>query len=269
MNRKKWIAIALCAVLIFAFMKNQSGSGARAEAEPSQTELPAFITMLAEGIWPENEYTAGVPVPPGTVGWAMLDSQNESCSIQVQSVPQAQFDDYYQQLQDTGYQEIERTEEKNEISIGTLLSDGSRSISLAYSEQTLMICLMNRGINGGSRGFLQSGNLENVYVNGYATYDDENGIQVVTELYVLDSADPKPAFELVSGRVTLILGDSGTVHYLGTECTGREAVALAVNTGVTGASGATGAVIIAGTAWAENAAGGGGSFTVSFDITIP
>lgn len=31
------------------------------------------LTMLDEGVWPENEYTEGLSVPPGTVSWAVLD----------------------------------------------------------------------------------------------------------------------------------------------------------------------------------------------------
>ena len=31
------------------------------------------ITTLDEGVWPDNEYTEGLPVPSGTVAWTILD----------------------------------------------------------------------------------------------------------------------------------------------------------------------------------------------------
>ena len=39
--------------------------------------------MLDEGVWPVNEYTEGLPVPSGTVAWAMLDTEHENCSISI------------------------------------------------------------------------------------------------------------------------------------------------------------------------------------------
>ena len=39
------------------------------------------VTMLEEGVWPENEYTEGLPIPLGTVSWAMLDTEHGYCSI--------------------------------------------------------------------------------------------------------------------------------------------------------------------------------------------
>lgn len=34
------------------------------------------VTKLDEGVWPANEYTEGLPVAPGTVAWATLDTEN-------------------------------------------------------------------------------------------------------------------------------------------------------------------------------------------------
>ena len=39
--------------------------------DPSNTQSES-ITMLDEGVWPANEYTEGLPVPSGTIAWAML-----------------------------------------------------------------------------------------------------------------------------------------------------------------------------------------------------
>lgn len=268
MNKKRLIALVVCMAAMFGLMRYRSQSRAPLEATPSQVSPPERLIQL-ENRWPENEYTAGLPVPPGTVSWAVEDGQKGFCSVQLLSVSEKAFEEYYEVLQSTGYQEIEQVEGEPQISIGTLLSDGERTVSLAYSGQTLVITMTEQGIRGTEKGFLGSGNLVNVYVNGYATYDAQNGVQVVTELYVPESEKLTPELTQVTGWVILILNGERTVHHLGTEGEALDAVALAVSTGITGNSGDRGTVIIGGTACADNAAGGAGSFGVVFDITIP
>ena len=36
------------------------------------------VTKLNEGVWPANAYTEELPVPPGTVAWATLDTEHEN-----------------------------------------------------------------------------------------------------------------------------------------------------------------------------------------------
>ncbi len=268
MNKKRLIALAVCMVALFGLMRYRSQSRAPLETTPSDPEPPASVAVL-ENLWPENGLTESIPVPPGTVSWAMEDEQKGICAVQLLSVGEKAFEEYYEALQSSGYQEIEQVEGEPQISIGTLLSDGEKTVSLAYSGQTLVITLTEQGIRGTEKGFLGSGNLVNVYVNGYATYDTEKGVQVVTELYVPESEKLVPELTRVSGWVILILNGERTVHYLGTEGEALDAAALAVSTGITGNSGDRGTVIIGGSACADNAAGGAGSFAVVFDITIP
>lgn len=268
MNKKRLIALAVCAVALLGLMRYRTQSRTPLEPVPSQVTLPEQLIQL-ENRWPENEYTAGLPVPPGNVSWVMEDSVRETCSVQLLSVSEADFDGFYKALQAAGFQEIEQLEGERLASVGTLLSDGNRTVSLAYSGQTLVITLSNQGLTGGKAGFLEKDRLANVYVNGYATYDTGDGVQVVTELYLPESEELSPALEQVSGWVILILNGERTVHYLGAEGEGLPSVASAVNTGITGNSGDKGTVIIGGSAWGTNVAGGAGSFGVVFDITIP
>lgn len=268
MNKKRLIALVVCVIALFGLMRYRSGGRALLETTPSQVTPPEQLIQL-KNRWPENEYTASLPVPPGNVSWAMEDSERGTCSVQLLSVNEADFDDFYKALQTAGFQEIEQLEGERMASVGTLLSDGNRTVSLAYSGQTLVITLSNQGLTGGKAGFLEKNQLANVYVNGYATYDAEDGVQVVTELYIPESEELSPALEQVSGWVILILNGERTVHYLGAEGEGLSSVASAVNTGITGNSGDKGTVIIGGSAWGANVAGGAGSFGVVFDITIP
>ena len=94
------------------------------------------ITMLDEGVWPVNEYTEGLPVPPGTVAWAMLDTQSGYCSINIEEMSEAEYTDYMDLLKQEGYSVIEEVSEEikgqNYVSIGTILSNGEKGLSISY-----------------------------------------------------------------------------------------------------------------------------------------
>lgn len=263
---RKIFALTLCIIVAVSLAACSAERPSNITTVNSSDTISDAITFIDDGVWPENEYTQDIPVPPGTVSWVMLDSENESCSIQISDVTGLQFDSYYQKLLNADFAEIKKAEE--EVSIGSIVSNGSKSISLAYASTVLMMTIVNRGVNGSELGFLQISNLTNVYVNAYSTYDDEDGVQVVAELYVPEGEEPKPAFTMVSGMVTVTVGSQTTTYYLGST-TSTEAVGIAVNTKVLGTSGEEGFVVIAGTAYADNAVAGCGSFGIAYDITIP
>lgn len=75
---KKFVSIiAILLMLSLAACSNQDTPSAADNPSNTQTESN---TMLDAGVWPVNEYTEGLPVPSGTVGWAMLD-QGKRCLI--------------------------------------------------------------------------------------------------------------------------------------------------------------------------------------------
>ena len=101
------------------------------------------ITMLDEGVWPANEYTEGLPVPPGTVAWAMLDTQSGYCSINIEEMSEAEYNDYMDLLKQEGYSVIEEVSEEikgqDYVSIGTLLSNDEKGLSISYIPDNLTI----------------------------------------------------------------------------------------------------------------------------------
>lgn len=269
---KRLFAIALCVLLAFSTTACSPKKPGNIHVTPSPDTVPSSILFDASGKWPENRFTQGLPISSGTVGWVMLDTERSTCGIQVNSISKEQFQTYYSALQNAGFSVIEKVtgSEKGQkfVSIGTLLSNGSKTVSLAYANSVLMMTLVNSGIEGSKVGFLPSGNLTNVYVSAYSTYDDRDGIQVITELYVPEGEQPKPAFSVIHGIVTVTVGEITTTHYLGSAQKGVSA-GIAVNTARLGASGEKGFVSIAGTACADNAPAGCGSFAISYEITIP
>lgn len=109
----------------------------------------------------------------------------------------------------------------------------------------------------------------NVRINSYATYDENDGVQVKVKLYVPWYESPKPEFTGMSGTVTVDLnGTSDPTSFFET-ANGEETIESDVDTGVTGDSGDTGTVSVSGVATANNALLGGGVFGISYDITIP
>lgn len=59
---------------------------------------PEGIIMLDEGVWPVNNYTEGLPVPSGTVAWAMLDTEQGNCSISIVDIDEGKYSGYMELL---------------------------------------------------------------------------------------------------------------------------------------------------------------------------
>ena len=94
------------------------------DASNSQSE---GIIRLDEGEWPVNEYTEGLPVPTGTV--AGIDEND--------------YDNYMELLIQEGFSVVENVSEKikgeNYVSVGTLLSNGEKGLSISYIPDNLTI----------------------------------------------------------------------------------------------------------------------------------
>lgn len=101
------------------------------------------ITMLDEGVWPVNEYTEGLPVPSGTVLWAMIDNEHQNCSINIADISETDYDNYLDLLKQDGFSVIEEASEEikgqDYVSIGTLLSNGEKGLSISYIPNSFTI----------------------------------------------------------------------------------------------------------------------------------
>ena len=113
-------------------------------ADGSQSE---GITMLDEGVWSVNDYTEGLPIPPGTVEWAMLDAQHKNYSVSITDITEDDYDAYRKLLTQEGFSVMENAAEEiagqDYVSIGTLLSNGEKALSISYtpSHLTMYIAL--------------------------------------------------------------------------------------------------------------------------------
>ena len=111
--------------------------------ETSVDAPPQAYTQLDEGVWPVNAYTDGLPVPPGTVAWAMLDAEHKNCSIGIEDIAESEFDDYLNRLKQAGFSVVEDVSEKikgqDYVSVGAILSNGEKGVSVSYVPGNLAI----------------------------------------------------------------------------------------------------------------------------------
>ena len=138
---KKFVSI-IAILLMFSLSACSNQDTPTGTNNPSNTQSES-ITMLDDGVWPVNEYTDGLPVPPGTVEWAMLDTEHGNCSISIVNISETEYNDYFELLKQEGFSVIEEVSEKiegqNYVSIGTLLSNEEKGLSISYIPDNLTI----------------------------------------------------------------------------------------------------------------------------------
>ena len=138
---KKFVSIiAVLLILSLVACSNQDTPPTTDNSSNTQSEN---ITMLDEGVWPMNEYTEGLPVPSGTVAWAMLDTEHGNFGISIAGIDEKGYDNYMELLIQEGFSVVENVSEKikgeNYVSVGTLLSNGEKGLSISYIPDNLTI----------------------------------------------------------------------------------------------------------------------------------
>lgn len=139
---KKYISVlAIMLTISLAACSNQDISSAPAN---NGSNTPSnSVTILEEGVWPANEYTEGLPVPPGTVAWATLDAEHENCSVNLTDISETDYNEYIEVLKQGGFSIVEDVSEEIEgqdyVSIGTLLSNEEKWIAISYIPDSFTI----------------------------------------------------------------------------------------------------------------------------------
>ena len=138
---KKFVSIiAVLLILSLVACSNQDTPPTTDNSSNTQSEN---ITMLEEGVLPMNEYTEGLPVPSGTVAWAMLDTEHENCGISIVDIDESAYNEYMELLKQEGFSVIEDVSEEikgqDYVSIGTLLSNDEKGLSISYIPDNLTI----------------------------------------------------------------------------------------------------------------------------------
>lgn len=137
---KKFISIAMILLMLSLTACSKQTPDDTENVSNMQSEN---ITMLDEGIWPVNEYTEGLSVPSGTVLWAMLDHEHQNCGINITDISETDYKDYLERLKQDGFSVVEEIseeiKEQNDLSIGTLLSNSKKGLSISYIPNSLTI----------------------------------------------------------------------------------------------------------------------------------
>ena len=110
--------------------------------EPEAVETPA-VTIYSEPAWFDNDYTAGLPVPPGEASWAALDETNGLFAVSFDGVDDSEFDSYMQELDSAGFDLLADTsgdvEGQDYTFIGGVYYDGERYVSISRIPDTLAV----------------------------------------------------------------------------------------------------------------------------------
>ncbi len=264
-----FIAVAMVASLAACSVKKPSNL----PIEDAITSLPESVTLDQTDVWPENPYTENVPKPTGKVLWSMVDGDHETCGITISGVSKDSLDAYMDGLQDAGFLKIKKVNapliEDGYVSLGTLFSNGLKTLSLSYADPVLMITIFTTGIYPAEKTFLKPSNITNIYQHSHATYDETEGVGIVTELYVGEKEKVQPKFAGFNGVAVITLGDKHEYIYFGGPSELTHSIGCLLKTGILGKSGEKGTVTVSGTAYAGNALAGGGSFAITYIITIP
>ena len=270
---KRFLILVLATVMVFSITACGQKKPENIPTLEAQSTVPESVKIDETGTWPENVYTDGIPRPDGVIQWSIVDSAHETCGISIRGISKKNVNHYMDQLQEAGFQKISKAEEtiKGEgyISLGTLYSDGNKAISLSFSEPALMLTVSNKGIDLTKHSAFHSAHMTNIYQNSYATYDEETGIGITTELYVPKSSKIKPEFTGLNGMAVISLSDRDEYLYFGAIPDHLPAMGVSLTTGVLGKSGVKGVVTVSGTAYAENALAEGGSFVITYEVTLP
>lgn len=139
---KKYISVLTIMLTIsLAACSNQDISSAPAD---NGSNTPSnSVSILEEGVWPANEYTEGLPIPPGTVTWATLDAEHENCSVNLTDISETDYNEYIEALKQGGFSIAEDVSEEIEgqdyVSIGTLLSNEEKWIAISYIPDSFTI----------------------------------------------------------------------------------------------------------------------------------
>lgn len=124
--KKKFLAIAVALVLALCLTA--------CTASQQQTESGANITQISE--WPENEYTAAVPIPQTGVPVNQIENDN-IFSVSLDDVSRQDCYDYLELLEKNGFSEVAGDE--NDSSGGWLYTNGKASVSVSQSSNSMIV----------------------------------------------------------------------------------------------------------------------------------
>ena len=89
---KKYISVFTIMVMIFLAACSNQNTSSTPTSNENNTQSNS-VTKLDEGVWPANEYTEGLPVAPGTVAWATLDTEHENCNINLTDISENDYNE--------------------------------------------------------------------------------------------------------------------------------------------------------------------------------
>lgn len=132
------VALLLILLCVICFSHTANPGEEFASAPSSEN-----ITVLDDAVWPVNEYTGGLPVLPGKVEQAQIDTEKKECSIILADISDADYISYVDHLTKAGFSVTEDTTTENDnqnyFSVGQALSNGEKKVSVCHESNRISI----------------------------------------------------------------------------------------------------------------------------------
>lgn len=136
MKKLLFILLALLAVLV-------SVCACTKDTDADNGSDDSGYIVNDEGVWPDNGYTKGLPIPQGTVLRTVQDTVNNTCSISLCDLEKADYDSYIATLKNEKFEIVDEVTEEIEgqdyTAYGTVLSNGKIGLSISYTPNSMVI----------------------------------------------------------------------------------------------------------------------------------
>ena len=136
---------AVCLLLCAACGAETPLPSAAESAASVQTGSGAAAWVSAKE-WPVNEYTQGVPVPPGEAQEMLLDENSGFCAVSLDGVSGEEAESWREELTEAGFRRLAGVEEEVKgtvasgvVSIGEVYSDGSVFLSVSHTGERMVV----------------------------------------------------------------------------------------------------------------------------------
>lgn len=141
--KKSHMQNVMVAIFVMVILLTSCSSESKRQSKKEESSFPDYITVIEDGIWPQNDYTKDIPVPPGNVIRVYIDTQHQCCTINMDDVSEVEYIDYITQLKEDGFTEIwgksEEIENEDYTSTVAILSNNTQSLSIAYTKDSFGI----------------------------------------------------------------------------------------------------------------------------------
>ena len=127
----------ICFYCLFGLLMVIAACGTPKKQEENMENLEN-VEFLYDVSWDELEYTADLPAPAGKISYVMRNKMEQWYGVFVEDMSEIEYNAYMDSLYQQGFQLVtsqsDEVKEQEHVAIGTVLSNGTRGISISYAD---------------------------------------------------------------------------------------------------------------------------------------